>query len=64
MFTAELFTSCVRELLGESTGLPDKLLEVKDGALDAGLRIGVVVLDAVQQLAQAPVAVRLHLCFR
>jgi len=34
---------------------------VEDGALDAGLRVRVVVLDAVQQLAQAPVRVRLHL---
>jgi hypothetical protein len=31
---------------------------VEHRPLDAWLRIGVVVLDAVQQLAQAPVAVR------
>ena len=40
---------------------PDELLQAEDGALDAGLRVRVVVLDAVQQLAQAPVRVRLHL---
>ena len=39
---------------------PDQLLQPEDGALDAGLRMRVVVLDAVQQLAQAPVRVRLR----
>lgn len=38
---------------------PDKLLQPEDGALDAGLRMSVVVLDAVQQLAEAPVGVGL-----
>ena len=41
-------------------GQPDKLLEPEHGALDARLRVRVVVLDAVQQLAQAPVRVRLR----
>ena len=39
---------------------PDQLLQPKDSALDAWLRMCVVVLDAVQQLAQAPVGVRLR----
>ncbi len=45
----------------EQRRAPDELLQVEHGALDAGLRVRVVVLDAVQQLAQAPVRVRLHL---
>lgn len=39
---------------------PDQLSEVEDSALNAGLGMGVVILDAVQQLAQAPIAVGLH----
>jgi hypothetical protein len=39
---------------------PDELLDPEHGALYAWLRVGVVVLDALQQLAQAPVAVSLH----
>jgi hypothetical protein len=39
---------------------PDELLDPEHCALYARLRVGVVVLDALQQLAQAPVAVSLH----
>ena len=39
---------------------PYELLHAEDGALDARLRVRVVVLDALQQLAQAPVRVRLR----
>ncbi len=35
-------------------------LQAEDSALDTGLGMGVVILDAVQQLAQAPIAVGLH----
>ena len=43
---------------------PDQLLEAEHGALDARLRVRVVVLDAVQQLAEAPVRVRLRAVHR
>lgn len=33
---------------------------MEHGALDTRLGVGVMILDAVQQLAQAPVAVSLH----
>ena len=45
----------------QSCAAPDELLQVEHRPLDPRLRVRVVVLDAVQQLAQAPVAVRLHL---
>ena len=39
---------------------PDKLFHAEDCALNAWLGIGVVVLDAIEQLAQAEVGVCLH----
>ena len=39
---------------------PHDLLEFEQEALDPGLCKGVVVLDPVQQLGEAPEAVRLH----
>ena len=48
-------------VLAQMQGAPDELFQVEHGALDAGLCVRVVVLDAVQQLAQAPVRIRLHL---
>ena len=45
---------------GQTRRVPDELLQAEDGALDARLRVRVVVLDALQQLAQAPVRVRLR----
>ena len=47
-----------------TTNLPCELLHLKHSSLYAGLRVCVVVLDPLQQLAQAPVCIRLHVCGR
>ena len=51
-----LCTSCEEE----QADPPDQLFQLEDRALDAGLCIGVVILYAIQQLAQHPVGICLH----
>lgn len=45
----------------EAITIPDEFFEVEDCPLDSWLCEGVVVLNPVQQLAQAPVAICFHL---